>query len=264
MTTAILLARMGSTRLPGKAMLPLAGKPMLQFLADRVGAARAVDRVAIATSTAPEDDALATLAAELGLECHRGSADDVLGRLLAAAQASGDEQIIEVLGDNAMVHADLIDDVFERFGADRLDYAASLTNEYPHAAAGLRRFALGVRVQVLSVDALTRCAGRAKGARYREHTSAYLAEHPDAFAVGFVEASGRWEALNRPELNLAVNYAENLELLRELVGEDRDPRLPDLPELVRRYDKRPELHAWMGPQPAQSTQCTQSTGGNAR
>jgi spore coat polysaccharide biosynthesis protein SpsF (cytidylyltransferase family) len=172
----------------------------------------------------------------------------------STARACGGENIIEVLGDNAMVHADLIDDVFERFASDRLDYAASLTNEYPHAPAGLRRFALGVRVQVLSVEALARCAERAEGARYREHTSAYLAEHPEAFAVGFVEASGRWEALNRPELNLAVNHAENLELLRELVGEDRDPRRPDLPELVRRYDKRPELHAWMGPQPTLSAE----------
>ena len=210
-TTAILVARMGSSRLPGKSMMPILGKPMVERLVDRIRPARAVKKIVLATSDQPEDDPLAALAARIGIGCYRGPAEDVLGRIQGAARSADAGTVIELLGDNPLVHFQLIDEVaaFHKFG--RYDYAASATAEYPQAGEEVRKFPIGVRVQVYSRQTLDRCAALAKEPRHREHATTYIIEHPELFRIGLFEAKGVWEAINRPELTFAVNQAEDLQ-----------------------------------------------------
>lgn len=210
MTTAILVARMGSSRFPGKSMQPILGKPMVERMVERISKARSVDRLLLATTDRAEDDALASLAARLGIGCHRGSAVDVLGRIRGAAQSAGAQTVVELLGDNPLVHADLIDEVVAFYRAGLFDYAASATTEYPQADNEVRKFPIGIRVQVYSRQTLERCAEFATEPADREHATMYIIRHPERFRIGLFEARGRWSGLNRPEMTFAVNLPDDL------------------------------------------------------
>ena len=99
---ALIAVRLSSSRLPRKAVKPILGRPMIARMVERVQAAPSIDEIVIATSTHEEDDDLERLTRELGIGCYRGSLDDVLGRIHAAAEASGADRVIELLGDNPL------------------------------------------------------------------------------------------------------------------------------------------------------------------
>ncbi len=211
MTTAILVARMGSHRLPGKPMRLIAGKPMLERLVERVSRAHSISQVVLATTSQREDDALADWAGRLGIGCSRGSVEDVLGRILQASEICKADPIVEILGDNPLVDPALVDAVFERYQVGDCDYVASLTSEYPHAPQGSRCFPRGIRVQVFSHAVLARSEQFSVEPRHREHSTSFIYEHPGLFRLGYVEARGRWEGVCRPDLNWAVNTDEDFQ-----------------------------------------------------
>jgi spore coat polysaccharide biosynthesis protein SpsF len=252
-TAAVIAARMGSSRLPGKCLMPVLGRPMLERMLERIRVSRHLGEVVIATTELAEDDAIAALAARLGVGCFRGSVHDVLGRISAAAAATRADEIVELLGDNPLVHADLVDDVVEFFRAGRFDYAASVTTEHLHAPPALVRFPIGVRVEVFTPRVLAECARTAREPRHREHTTSFIYEHPERFRVGYFEARGRWAALHRPPLTFAVNYAQNLELVRRIFERchPADPTFT-LGDVVRAFDADPALATLMGPPPAEA------------
>ena len=101
--TAIIVSRMGSSRFPGKALTPILGKPMLDFLVERVRRSHCLERIVLATTDRPEDGRLAEHAAALGLGVFQGSSEDVLGRVAAAAQAFRADPVVELLGDSPLV-----------------------------------------------------------------------------------------------------------------------------------------------------------------
>ena len=216
MTTAILVARMGSTRFPGKSLQPLSGKPMVERMVERIAKARGLDRMVLATTDRPEDDALASWAERIGILCHRGPAEDVLGRVHQAWKRFGGETLVELLGDNPLVHSSLIDAVMKIYQSGEFDYAVNVTRETPHAPAELPRFPVGIRVQVYSAETLERCAAAASDPSDREHSTRYILHHPETFRLGYLPAAGAWAELHQPEWTFAVNYPKNLELIRQI------------------------------------------------
>ena len=244
---AVIAARMGSSRLPGKCLMPILGKPMLERMLERVRASRHIGDIVIATTELAEDAAIVDLAARVGVRCFRGSVDDVLGRIAAAATSSGAEEVVELLGDNPLVHGDLIDEVVEYFRGGAYDYAASITTEHPHAGPARHRFPIGIRVEVFPPAILAECARTAREPRHREHTTSFIYEQPERFRLGYFEARGRWGGLHRPELTFAVNYAENLALVRRIFEHchPRDPNFP-LSEVIGAFDADPALRPLMG------------------
>jgi spore coat polysaccharide biosynthesis protein SpsF len=226
MTTAILVARMGSSRFPGKTMQPVLGKPMIERMLERVSRAGCLDRIVLATTERPEDDPLCWWAQRLGLLCHRGPAEDVLGRVHQAWKRFGGDAVVELLGDNPLVHSALIDAVVGLRQSGRFDTAVNVTREYPRAPAGLPRFPVGIRVQATSADALDRVAARATNPMDREHSTRYFTEHPEEFSIGTLAAEGPWADLHRPEWTFAVNYPHNLDGVRQVFAACH-PRDPD-------------------------------------
>jgi spore coat polysaccharide biosynthesis protein SpsF len=245
--SVVIAARLGSSRLPGKCLMPILGKPMLERMLERVRASRHVRDVVIATTELAEDDAIAALAGRLGARCFRGSVHDVLGRISAAANSTGADEVVELLGDNPLVHADLIDDVVEFFRGGRFDYAASVTTEHSHAAPALHRFPIGVRVEVITPAVLAECARTAREPRHREHTTSFIYEHPDRFRLGYFEARGRWAELHRPPLTFAVNYEQNLDLVRRIFERCHHGAANfTLADVIRAFDSDPTLQPLMG------------------
>lgn len=245
-----IVARMGSVRLPGKAMAPLAGRPLVGRLAERLEAAAAIDRVVIATSTEASDDPLAAYAAEAGIACHRGSLDDVMARICGAARATGCDVVVEILGDNPLVHGALIDDVVALFHGDALDYAANLSRDYRTRPPGAHLFPIGVRVQAYSIEVAERHVEFPDMARDpARHPSSFIFDRPDLFRVGYVEARGRWDFMaGMADVNLAVNHAANLEMVRR-VFDRQYPADPDFPleRVVEQIREEPDLLDLLGP-----------------
>jgi spore coat polysaccharide biosynthesis protein SpsF (cytidylyltransferase family) len=113
----VVSARTASTRLPGKALLPLRGVPMVQFLLDRLRGTQLGGQIIFATTERPDDDPLAKLVADIGIPVFRGADADVAGRYLAAARAFGLEWVVRVTGDCPFVDADSLDHCLRQWDA---------------------------------------------------------------------------------------------------------------------------------------------------
>jgi glutamate-1-semialdehyde aminotransferase/spore coat polysaccharide biosynthesis protein SpsF (cytidylyltransferase family) len=163
---AIIQARYGSTRLPGKVLAPVGPLTMLERLLSQLRGARTLDLVVVATSNDPSDDVLAERLAHLGVEVHRGSLADVLGRYRAAADRYGAEVVVRLTGDCPLLSPDTVDEVVEAFLADpTLDYAS---NNDPYTRPD------GQDVEVFSRKALELAAREAGSAADREHVTLWL------------------------------------------------------------------------------------------
>ncbi len=238
---------MGSSRLPGKTMMPIFGKPMIERMIERVRYSRYIYEIVIATTELTDDDILAAFANQISVGCFRGPAEDVLGRINATVAANDIDLVVELLGDNPLVHSDLIDDVMDFYHAGQCDYAASVTTEYPQAGPEVKKFPIGIRVQVFPRSVLERCEELARDPSHREHSTNYIYEHPERFSLGHFEAKGKWAKLNRPELTFAVNYQKNVDLVSRIF-ERCYPAEPNfgLPAVIRAFDADPALRALMG------------------
>jgi len=214
---ALIIARLNSTRLPGKNMMPILGRPMIELMAERVSAGRLIDKIIIATSNDASDDPLEALANRLGTGCYRGSLENVMERICGAVSAYDVDTVVELLGDNPLVHCDLIHDCIRFFIDGRYDYAATVTKEYPVPSAKFGLFSVGVRVQVYSREAARGWASYPEYVKNSaKHPCAYIYEHPNRFNVGYFEARGKWEFMNKPDLTFAVNYRKNFDLVQRI------------------------------------------------
>ena len=250
MIGAFIIVRLSSSRLPKKAMMEILDIPMLELMVERVRVSNLVDKVVIATSTEPSDDLLEDLAKKLEIGCYRGSLENVMDRVNNAAKEHGCDTIIELLGDNPLIHSDLIDDVVGLYQNGAYDYAATVTKEYPvlEANSEMRLFSIGVRVQVYSRKVAERYIDYPEYMKDEEKsTTAYIFEHPEVFKVGYLEAKDRWYFMNRPDLTFAVNYRKNFDLVREIF-ERNDPINKYFPmeSVYDQLDKEKFLYLMMG------------------
>ncbi|MEA3210635.1 MAG: spore coat polysaccharide biosynthesis protein SpsF [Chthoniobacter sp.] len=174
-TIAIVQARMGSTRLPGKVLLPLAGVPMLRHVIERVRRATRVDHVLVATTTEAADEAIATFCAEWGCACFRGSEHDLLDRYYQAARTVPSEVVVRITSDCPLVDPGLIDRVL----AEREEFAADYaSNTYP-----VRTYPRGLCTEAFRFAALERAWGEAPDSSSREHVTPYIYRNPDRFHI---------------------------------------------------------------------------------
>jgi spore coat polysaccharide biosynthesis protein SpsF len=214
---AFLVARLSSQRLPQKNMLKILGMPMIEQLIRRLSRSKMIDNIILTTSSDPSDDPLEDYANKLKVSCYRDSLNNIMKRITRAAEFYDCDTIVELLGDNPLVHSELLDDVINFYFSGGYDYAATVTSEYPHLEPNTKLFPIGVRVQVYSIKVAN---------RYREfpeyisnsgkHPCSFIFDHPELFNVGYFEAKGSWSFLNQPELNFAVNYQKDLEKIRDI------------------------------------------------
>lgn len=165
---AILQARMSSTRLPGKVLMNLAGKTMLEHVYDRVQAARLVNQVVIATTTDPGDDELFAFCKAKGYEVIRGPLEDVLGRFVLAADAYQADIIVRVTTDCPLADPQLIDDVVQEVLTGDYDYVSNRLPPEP------RTIPIGLDVEGFTKAALDRANSEATRAEEREHVTPYI------------------------------------------------------------------------------------------
>ena len=199
---AVIQARMGSSRLPGKVLMPVAGKPLLWHILHRLKQCRTVDAAAVATSTDQRDDAIAQFCADAGVVCIRGPLHDVLERYRLAATETGAQTLLRVTGDAPLIDPGLI------------DYLVSSMTE---SEADFVQFAPGILCAHEGVDVFSRAAldwlttHAADHEIAREHVTSYFKSFPNFVATAHIPAYG---PLARQTHRLSVDTPEDLERLR--------------------------------------------------
>lgn len=204
-TVAIIQARMGSTRLPRKVMLDLAGQPMLVRDVNRVRRARTLDEVVVATTVKSDDDVIADLCESLGWLCSRGNEQDVLDRYYRVAVERVADVIVRLTSDCPLIDPDVIDLVVSEFKRlhPQLDY---LSNTLPR-----RTFPRGLDTEVFSFRALEQAWRDDSNAAWREHVTPYIYRNPDIFKI-----SGVASEVDYSEMRWTVDTPEDLEFARRI------------------------------------------------
>ena len=258
-TVAIIQARMGSSRLPGKVLLDIAGRPMLSWVFERVRRSGLVDEVVLATTTDPSDDPVAAYCQISGYAHTRGSLADVLDRYYQAACAHQAQVILRVTADCPLIDPALIDDVINvflgappriarRLETSEADDPGARQSPYPFDFAAnrlpppfKRSYPIGMDVEVCSFQALERTWNEAKQAFEREHVMPYLYTQPGRFR--FVQLQHEPDYGN---LRWTVDTAEDLILIRTIFQRLPDPLTSswlDVLEIIQRDPSLSDLNA---------------------
>lgn len=196
MILAILQARMSSTRLPGKVLAPLAGAPMIVRQIERVARARRIDKLVVATSLSPADDAIEKAVRKEGIGVHRGSLHDVLARFIGALDEHGPaDHVVRLTADCPLADPFVIDETIETHLEAGADYTS---NTPPH-----RTFPKGLDVEVMTAAALRRAAAGATTPEEHEHVTWGIWNSPDRYRLAFHsqpvdEGEVRW-TVDRPD-----------------------------------------------------------------
>lgn len=167
--TAIIQARMSSSRLPGKVLLDIAGRPMLQWVVERARGARSVDVVVVATTNDPSDDPVAAFCQDQDIPYTRGSLHDVLDRYVQTARKVEADIIVRLTADCPLLDPALLDETVQALLDADLDFAA---NRLPPPWG--RSFPIGLDVEVATRAALERAWAEATETHHREHVMPYF------------------------------------------------------------------------------------------
>jgi len=237
----IIQARIESTRLPGKAMLELGGKPLLAHVIERAQAIRGVKRVVLATGDTPENRVLLDLASSMGAGSFAGSLDDVLERYFKAAELFPGDPIIRITGDNPFTDPWQASSTLDYYYEKKADYAV---------AEGLP---LGTGVEIVSRMALAEAHLRGRESYQREHVTPYIREHSEIFKSVRRHAAILGAGEN---YRLTIDTPEDLEVARHIVAGANEKGIipleriisflrihPEIAEINREIAQRPMTHA---------------------
>lgn len=202
---AIIQARMGSTRLPGKVLADLGGEPLLARVLRRVRRSRLIDEVVVATTENESDDLLVDYCAKEECRVFRGSEDDVLDRFYQAAKSCTPDAVIRITADCPLIDPEVNDLVIQEFtsAVPAIDYACSFLPR--------RTFPRGLDVEIISFAALERAWLEDENLSWREHVTEYVLNHPEAFTI-----LGITNEVDYSEHRWTVDTPEDLELVRKI------------------------------------------------
>jgi spore coat polysaccharide biosynthesis protein SpsF len=230
MNICIIQARMGSTRLPGKVLRPVFGKPILQHVIDRLAPSQSIQSFIVATTTNAEDDAIENFCERNNVACYRGSDWDVLDRFARAAEKCGaksGDSIIRICCDNPIHSWKVVDFVVAQFQRYKVDYFSN-SNQEPNYLED------GFDVEVVSYDALMVASNQATLLSEREHVMPYV-KNSKRFKLGWRKANEAYQ------FKLSVDTENDLRLAERIFEElDSNPdfSIDDVVELINR---KPEL-----------------------
>ncbi|MDH5543553.1 MAG: glycosyltransferase family protein [Nitrospinota bacterium] len=236
MIAGIIQARVSSTRLPGKVLKEVLGKPILAHMVERVLRAAKIDRIVIATSEDKTDDPIAGIANKLGIDCYRGSLEDVLARYYHAAVSANCAHVVRLTGDCPLIDPVIIDEVITFYIDGGYDYASNVVEPtWPD----------GEDVEVMSFASLEKSFNEAKLPSHREHVTQYILSNRDRFRIGSLKrgediSSMRWTLDEQADLEFVTR------VYRELYPGNPSFGLGDVLGLLRKKPELAEINAGIG------------------
>lgn len=228
MIAAIVQARMGSTRLPGKTMKLLSGKPVLWHIITRLNHSKKIKRIIVATTDRQDDEVIVRLAEEMGIDSYRGSSEDVLDRYYQAAKIFDVDPIVRITADCPLIDPEVVDNIAGYYSASAYDYVANtLKLTMPD----------GLDTEVFSFKSLERAWAEAKKTSEREHVTSYIYNHPELFKIhnyeNDVDLSGmRWVVDEEADYKFISEVYKNLY---------KDGKIFYMKDIIRLLEEMPEL-----------------------
>jgi spore coat polysaccharide biosynthesis protein SpsF len=230
-TVAIIQARMGSSRLPGKVLADIGGRSMLESVVRRAARAKRLDAVVVATTTDGRDDPVVRECERLGVPTFRGSENDVLDRYYGAARAFEASTVVRITSDCPLIDPQLVDRVIAELASQQADYASNtLLLSYPR----------GLDAEAFTMAALTTAWETATESYERVHVTPFLYRHPERFKLVNVAC-----AEDVSSLRWTVDTPADLELVRTLFDRARhhgEPTWEDVLAIVRREPALPAIN----------------------
>jgi len=228
MILAILQARVSSTRLPGKVLKPILGKPMLELQIRRILQSKLINRLVIATSTDTTDDSIEQLCKQVGVSCFRGSLNDVLDRFYQAALLWSPEHIVRLTGDCPLIDPEIIDEVITFYLNGNYDYVSNTIEP---------TFPDGLDVEVFRFLVLKEAWQEAKLPSQREHVTLFIYQQSEKYRLGNyknpIELSNHRWTVDEPE-----DFEFVSQIYKELYPINPNFRMADILNFL---EKRPEL-----------------------
>ncbi|TLZ68373.1 MAG: acylneuraminate cytidylyltransferase [Methanobacteriota archaeon] len=235
-TVAIIQARMGSTRLPGKVLQPIGDKTMLAHVVTRARKASAFNALVVATTTEKADDAIVRECDRLDVPSFRGNPEDVLDRYHAAARQHRADEVVRITSDCPLLDPEVVDGVVGALHEDHADYASNTVE---------RTFPLGLDAEALTSQALRTAWEQAKKPYERAHVTPYIWQHPDRFRIRQLKAEA-----NFSDHRWTVDTREDLAFVRAVYARLHDPERfgwRDVLELVRADPSLEDLNRHVRP-----------------
>jgi spore coat polysaccharide biosynthesis protein SpsF len=208
--TAIIQARIGSTRLPGKVMRPILGKPMLQHIVERLRSVEAIDKVVVATSESGKDDRLAEFCDDCSIPFYRGSELDVLDRFYHAATNFGGEHLVRITGDCPLVDPLVVSRLIAYYFQNGFDFCGVATGAGVAGREVVGRYPDGLDSEIFSMEILTIAWREAKSELHREHVTPFIWQQPERFRLGALYP----EAGDYSDCRWTVDNYEDHELMK--------------------------------------------------
>ena len=227
-TLIIIQARMGSSRLPNKVLINVAGKPILQHVIDRCKMSIA-DEVIVATSTNPENDEIEKFCSKIGVSCFRGSENDVLDRYYNAAKEYKADVVVRITGDCPLLEPKILNKVIEEFKSGDYDYISNVLE---------RGFPRGLDTEVFSFKALERAHALAKEKPHREHVTAFIYGNPSLFKIRNIGAEGEFK---RPDIRLTIDTPHDLAVLNSIFANIPNAAVAPIEKIIKYLDEHPYI-----------------------
>ena len=223
---AIVQARMGSTRLPGKVLIEVCTRPVLWHVVDRICSVNGIDKIVVATTTLTEDDQIERWCAENGVACFRGSSEDVLDRYYRCATEYDAKTVVRITSDCPLIDPKLVDMAIDKFGGGGFDHV-SVGGNYPD----------GLDTEVFSFAALESAWKEAKLNSEREHVTPFIWKQPERFRLFGFSADKDYR-----DMRWTVDDERDLEFVRAIckgLGKDEEPY--GMQEILDFLEANPEL-----------------------
>jgi len=224
---AIVQARMGSSRLPGKVLQDLAGQSMLFRVVNRLRASRLIDEIVVATTRDVKDDAIVEECGRCSVSFSRGDENDVLDRYYRAAQSNGADVVVRITSDCPLIDPTVTDKTIQAFLKERPDFASN---------AIIRTYPRGLDTEVISCTAIARAWQEARQPYEREHVTPYIIEHPAQFRLLSVTGNEDFSCYR-----WTVDTPEDLAFVRAIYSRFRSADIFSWHEVLELLEREPGL-----------------------
>ena len=223
---------MGSTRLPGKVLMEVNGRPLLAYQLDRISKSKKLDKVVVATSTLEKDNAIENFCKDYGVDCYRGSEDDVLSRYYECCKQYNPDTVVRMTADCPLIDPEIIDKVVQKFKDDNVDYCA---NTVPPEKS---KFPDGSDIEVFSMKALEMANTEVQDEHRREHVTFQFWQDLNYTSSQYIQNKD-WS-----NYRITVDYPEDFEVVRCILNVLNKKRtFGNLGEIISIIDSNQEIKA---------------------
>lgn len=237
MVTAIIQARMGSTRLPGKAMMKINNEPLLFYVIKQVKACKKISKIIIATTNLPEDNIIEEYGEKLNYDVFRGDPNDVLDRYYQCAKYFEQKTIVRITSDDPLIDPQIIENCLEKYETSDFDYVSNTISKNNNMwVPDLNGYPYGIAVEVFNFNSLYLAWKNSKNPLEREHVSPYFIKNPNLFKLSSIK-----NTKNLSHIRVTVDYSEDFEFIKSILTNFDKNEIISIEKITSYLDVHPEL-----------------------